>query len=452
MHHFLGLFISTSLVLHSTAIAQSSLSSQELRLIANAFEKIQAEYVNSVAEPVFATGCRDGILQIVNEKSSHPYSEQELPTFDNRNLQQATNLIPYFLEKLPGAVTPRDLVDGCLSTVFKALDPHSAYLDPKTFRELRKGAGPFVGIGLEMGLEEGYLKVVTPLENAPSHRAGLLPGDLITRIDGVSVKGHSLEDLARMLRGEPNTIVNLVVARRNADKLLIFNIVRQEIRVKTVSSKVLDEKYVYVRIRQINATTLEELGKELRTTAQQNPNGLAGLVLDLRNNTGGILPGAVGVAAAFLPSSTKILSVKGRMPDANADFYNRPEFYKTGSGPDPLRDLPAAAKTMPMLVLVNQKTASGAEMIAASLQDHRRARIVGEQTLGYGTVQTVRLLDQETAIKLTTAKLIRPDGKELDKAGVKPDYLVMAKTASHIEFGTKDDRELMEALQNLDKP
>jgi carboxyl-terminal processing protease len=227
---------------------------------------------------------------------------------------------------------------------------------------------------------------------------------------------------------------------------LDFSLQREIIRSRSASASILVGKYFYVKVRQLTRDTVEELGTLLREKRKLKLAEMKGIVLDLRNNPGGFLPAMIGVAAAFLPESTKIAAVIGRTPESNMQFFSRPDYYAYHGSQDPLRELPAAIKTLPMVVLVNKQTAAGAEMIAASLQDYRRAKVVGDHTLGYGAIQTIRQLDSETAIKITTAKLVRPSGMSFDNKGVMPDVVINIETDAALKYRLGDDAELAEAL------
>jgi carboxyl-terminal processing protease len=305
-----------------------------------------------------------------------------------------------------------------------SLDPHSAYLDKKAFKELREGTqGKFVGLGIEVGMEDGYVKVISPIEDSPAYRAGLKAGDLITRLDATPVKGLTLDEAVKRMRGEPNTKITLTIARKDEDKPIIVSIVRQEIRVQSVKSKMIEPGYAWLRIVQFQEPTVDDMAKKIAALYAQDPN-LKGLVLDLRNDPGGVLPGAIGVSAAFLPKDVVVTSTNGQLPDSKATFYARREFYATRAVGDPLSKLPDAIKKIPMVVLVNAGSASASEIVAGALQDHKRALIMGSQTFGKGSVQTIRQLSADTAVKLTTARYYTPSGRSIQARGIVPDLMV----------------------------
>ena len=321
-------------------------------------------------------------------------------------------------------VEDKKLLTEAISGMVASLDPHSAYLDKKAFKELREGTqGKFVGLGIEVGMEDGYVKVISPIEDSPAYKAGLKAGDLITRLDSTPVKGMTLDEAVKRMRGEPQTKITLTVARKEEDKPLLITIVRQEIRVQSVKSKIIEPGYAWLRVAQFQEPTVEDLAKKLSAIYAQDPN-IKGLVLDLRNDPGGVLPGAIGVSAAFLPKDVAVVSTNGQLPDSKATFYARREFYGTRSLGDPLARLPDAVKNVKMVVLVNSGSASASEIVAGALQDYKRATIMGSQTFGKGSVQTIRQLSADTAVKLTTARYYTPNGRSIQARGIVPDLMV----------------------------
>ncbi len=321
-------------------------------------------------------------------------------------------------------VDDKKLLTEAISGMVASLDPHSAFLDKKAFKELREGTqGKFVGLGIEVGMEDGYVKVISPIEDSPAYKAGLKAGDLITRLDSTPVKGMTLDEAVKRMRGEPNTKITLTVARKDEDKPLLITIMRQEIKVQSVKSKVIEPGYGWIRVSQFQEPTVEDLAKKITQLYQQEPN-LKGLVLDLRNDPGGVLPGAIGVSAAFLPKDVSIVSTNGQLPDSKATYIARREYYGTRAGVDPLARLPEAVKKVKMVVLVNSGSASASEIVAGALQDYKRATIMGTQTFGKGSVQTIRQLSADTAVKLTTARYYTPNGRSIQAKGIVPDLLV----------------------------
>jgi carboxyl-terminal processing protease len=321
-------------------------------------------------------------------------------------------------------VEDKKLLTEAISGMVASLDPHSSYLDKKAFKELREGTqGKFVGLGIEVGMEDGYVKVISPIEDSPAYRAGIKAGDLITRLDATPVKGMTLDQAVKKMRGEPNTKITLTIARKEEDKPLIITIVRQEIHVQSVKAKIIEPGYGWLRVAQFQEPTVDDLVKKIDDLYQKEPN-MKGLVLDLRNDPGGVLPGAIGVSAAFLPKDVVIVSTNGQLPDSKATFYAQREYYASRALGDPLSKLPAAIKKVPMVVLVNTGSASASEIVAGALQDYKRATIMGTQTFGKGSVQTIRQLSADTAVKLTTARYYTPNGRSIQAKGIVPDVMV----------------------------
>ncbi|MDO8301595.1 S41 family peptidase, partial [Lacisediminimonas sp.] len=232
------------------------------------------------------------------------------------------------------------------------------------------------------------------------------------------------DEAVKRMRGEPNTKITLTVARKEEDRPLLISIVRQEIRVQSVKSKMIEPGYAWLRVSQFQEPTVEDMVKKLTAIYAQDP-ALKGLVLDLRNDPGGVLPGAIGVSAAFLPKDVAIVSTNGQLPDSKATFYARREYYATrSSSGDPLAKLPEGVKKVKMVVLVNSGSASASEIVAGALQDYKRATIMGTQTFGKGSVQTIRQLSTDTAVKLTTARYYTPNGRSIQARGIVPDLMV----------------------------
>jgi carboxyl-terminal processing protease len=343
-------------------------------------------------------------------------------------LRQLTSVYQLIKSDYVEPVDNRKLLTQATAGMVAALDPHSAWLDRKAYRELREGTeGRFVGLGIEIGpSDEGYVKIVSPIEDSPAARAGIQAGDLIARIDGAAVKDMELDEAIKRMRGEPHTKVVLTILRQGAPGPLEITITRDEIVQKSVKGKIVMSNgagYAWVRVSQFQEPTVKDLASKLAALARAEPN-LKGLVLDLRNDPGGLLQGAIGTAAAFLPVGAEIVSTNGQLEESKARFYGRPEHYMVSRGDDPLKKVPALFKTIPMVVLVNTGSASASEIVAGALQDYKRAAIVGSPTFGKGSVQTIRPMANETAVKLTTARYYTPSGRSIQARGVVPDFPV----------------------------
>jgi carboxyl-terminal processing protease len=323
------------------------------------------------------------------------------------------------------AVDDKKLLTEAIAGMVGSLDPHSAYLDKKAYAELREGTeGRFVGLGIEISPgDDGAILIVAPIEDSPAWRAGIKSGDLITRIDGLSVQGIGIDEAIKKMRGAPHTKVTLTIVRKDVPEPLGIVVAREEIVQKSVKGKIVEPGYGWLRVSQFQEPTLGDMAARLAALYKQEPN-LKGLVLDLRNDPGGLLQGAIGVAAAFLPKDTEIVSTNGQLAGSKQSFYGRPEYYSLDGDSDALARLPAALKTVPLVVLVNTGSASASEIVAGALQDTRRAAIIGSQTFGKGSVQTIRPLSNDSAVKLTTARYYTPAGRSIQARGIVPDFLV----------------------------
>ena len=321
-------------------------------------------------------------------------------------------------------VEDKKLITEAINGMLTGLDPHSAYLDQEAFRDLQVGTqGQFGGLGIEVGMEDGFVKVISPIEDTPAFKAGIKPGDLIIKLDDTPVKGMSLNDAVKKMRGKPNTAITLTISRKGESAPLVVQITRAIIKVQSVKSKVIEPGYVWVRVSQFQESTPESMVKHIDGLFKQG--AVKGLVLDLRNDPGGLLYGAVAISSAFLPAKTLIVSTDGRAEDARKKFFASPEDYARGSrSEDVLKSLPAAVKSVPMVVLVNGGSASASEIVAGALQDHKRAIVIGTQTFGKGSVQTIMPLGNNTAIKLTTARYYTPGGRSIQAKGITPDIVV----------------------------
>jgi carboxyl-terminal processing protease len=341
---------------------------------------------------------------VLAEKEAPP--EIQLPLDELRTF---TGVLDAVKQDYVEPVKDKDLLENAIRGMLSNLDPHSAYLDAEAFQDLQIGtSGEFGGLGIEVSQEEGFLKVIAPIDDTPAQRAGIRSGDLIIRLDDTSVKGMSLADAIQRMRGKPNTPITLTIVREGVRKPLKFKLIREVIQVKSVKSRLLDPGFGYVRITQFQSKTAQNLRQAFQELEQQNKGPLRGTVLDLRNNPGGVLNGAVEVTDEFLESGV-IVQTKGRGNDSDQSFKATPEDLLKGA---------------PLVVLVNGGSASASEIVAGALQDHRRALILGERTFGKGSVQTILPLGNGTAVKLTTARYYTPNGRSIQAEGIEPDIKV----------------------------
>jgi carboxyl-terminal processing protease len=279
------------------------------------------------------------------------------------------------------------------------------------------------GVGIEITQEDGLIKVVSPIEGSPAFRAGIKTNDLITRVDDTAVKGLSLNEAVKRMRGEPNTKVLLTIFRKDENRTFPVTITREEIRTVSVRGKVMEPGYAWIRLSQFQERTVEDFVRKVEEVYKQEPN-LKGLVLDLRNDPGGLLDAAVAISAAFLPENVNVVSTNGQLAESKFTYKASPEYYQRRGSPDPLKRLPAALKNVPLVVLVNEGSASASEIVAGALQDYKRGTIMGNQTFGKGSVQTVRPLGPDTGLKITTARYYTPSGRSIQAKGIVPDVMV----------------------------
>ncbi|WP_416232901.1 S41 family peptidase [Castellaniella sp.] len=365
-----------------------------------------------------------------------------------KSLQQFANVYGAIKSSYVEPVSDQVLMDDAIKGLFTDLDPHSVYLDEEAYKQMQDiTRGGFGGLGIEIGTQDGMPKVIAPIEDTPAARAGILTGDLITQINGEPTKGMSLNDAVKKMRGEPGTPIDLAVERAGSPKPLKFHIVREMIKTRSVRGKMLAHDIAYVRISQFQDRTTTDLVKMLvDLSKKQAPKGL---ILDLRNDPGGLLDGAIGVTSAFIEPGKLVVSTKGRIPSSNEEFYART--LNSSHGLDAGVTLPAWTRTVPMVVLVNVGSASASEIVAGALQDYKRAQIIGNRTFGKGSVQSVLQLSKDTGIKLTTARYYTPSGRSIQNTGVAPDHVVDDSAAGNL-FQIQREVDLQHHLANQTAP
>jgi carboxyl-terminal processing protease len=326
-------------------------------------------------------------------------------------------------------VSDKTLLENAIRGMLSGLDPHSSYLDAESYNELQVGTtGEFGGLGIEVGMEDGFVKVIAPIDDTPAERAGVKAGDLIIKLDEQPVKGMSLQDAVKVMRGKVGTDIELTIIREGEEKPLKLTLTRDVIKVKSVRHRTLEDGFGYVRISQFQAHTGDNLAEAIDKLEEENKGKLKGLVLDLRNNPGGVLNAAVDVSDAFLDKGL-IVYTQGRIEDSELKFNATPKVL--------LEDAP-------LVVLVNGGSASASEIVAGALQDHKRAVILGTRTFGKGSVQTILPLTNDTALKLTTARYYTPSGRSIQAEGIEPDIVL-----DPVKL-TKVDEPSMERIKEAD--
>jgi carboxyl-terminal processing protease len=371
----IGTVLGVSIAMHFSAVAQrqsgiSNLPIEELRMLSDVFGRIKADYVEEVD--------------------------------DKRLIKEAIN----------------GMVSG--------LDPHSAFLDQDALRDMQTAtSGKFGGLGIEVGMEEGFVKVISPIDDTPAFKAGVKAGDFILKVNDTTLRGITLNEAVKRMRGDVGTEAVLTILRRGESRELVFNVKRAIIEIQSVRTRQLQPGIAYIRLTQFEQATAEKLVRAINDSYKQNNGNVKGMVLDLRNDPGGVLDAAVAVSAAFLPEDKLVVYTDGRVPEAKMRLHARKEDYqRRGAKEDPLAKLNPAVKNVPLVVLVNNGTASASEIVAGALQDHKRAMVMGTPTFGKGSVQTLLPLGNNTAIKLTTARYFTPNGRVIQAKGIAPDKQV----------------------------
>ncbi len=360
---------------------------------------------------VLGTGIFVGVTlsigtSVLAERDTVNYAAATLPLDDLRTFSEVFGKVK---EDYVEDVEDKKLLEGAIRGMLSGLDPHSAYLDKEEFKELQVGTtGQFGGLGIEVSMEDGFVKVVSPIDDTPAQRAGMKVGDLIIRLDDTPVKGMSLNDAVKLMRGKPGTDIVLTVVRKGEDAPLTVTITRDIIKVKSVKSRTLEKGFGYLRITSFQTKTGEQMRKAVSDLKKEHGGELNGLVLDLRNNPGGVLGAAVAVSDAFLKKGL-IVYTEGRAEDAELKFNATPDDILNGA---------------PIVVLVNEGSASASEIVAGALQDHKRAVIMGSQSFGKGSVQTIFPMSNQSAVKITTARYYTPAGRSIQAEGIVPDIKV----------------------------
>jgi carboxyl-terminal processing protease len=332
------------------------------------------------------------------------------------NLKVFTEVLSLIERNYVEEVDPKEMVNGAIKGMLKTLDPHTSYMSPDAFKEMQvETEGSFGGLGIEIAIRDGLLTVVSPIEDTPAYRAGIKAGDKIIKVEGEDTKDMTLFDAVKRLRGPKGAPVTITIFRKGVDEPFDVTIVRDIIKIKSVRSRLIDETIGYVKLRNFNKNTTNELNKALK---ELESKGIKGLALDLRNNPGGLLEQAVGVSDIFLGGGKVIVSTKGRLKNQNVRFTSH------GKG---------AHLSYPMVVLVNGGSASASEIVAGAMQDYKRAVILGEQTFGKGSVQTIIPLSDGSGLRITTARYYTPKERLIQGKGITPDIVVELQPAPAVE-------------------
>jgi carboxyl-terminal processing protease len=387
--------------------------------------------------PTLFTGTLLGALVALGGNVVLAEREESTPAIPYEELRTFTEVFQRIKSDYVEEVEDKTLLDSAIQGMLAGLDPHSSYLTPEAYQELTiSTGGEFGGLGIEVGMDNGFVKVIAPIDDTPAQRAGVKAGDLIIRLDDTPVKGMTLNDAVKVMRGKPGSRIKLTIVRENEDKPLTIEIVRDIIQVKSVKFRTLEPGYGYIRISHFQAHTMDDLSKAIDDLKNDNKKGLKGVVLDLRNNPGGVLNAAVSVSDAFLKEGL-IVYTEGRVADASLKFDAKPDDLINGAS---------------MVVLVNNGSASAAEIVAGALQDHKRAVIMGTKTFGKGSVQTILPMNNNAALKLTTARYFTPNGRSIQAKGIEPDIKLSKVEIAAVE--PEEDSGFKEAdlARHLDNP
>ncbi len=368
------------------------------------------------------------------EAETHQVAEG-LPLDDIRNF---SDIFARVKSDYVEEVSDKELIENAIRGMLSGLDPHSTYLNPEEYKELKIGTtGQFGGLGIQVGMEDGFVKVISPIDDTPAYKAGIKAGDLIIRLDSKSVKDMTLNQAVKTMRGKPGTTIELTIMRDGNEEPLKFKLERAIIKVKSVKSHLLEPDFAYVRVSTFQSKTAKHLERSINDLLKENGKPLNGLILDLRNNPGGVLNAAADVSDLFIEQG-KLVYTKGRVDDSHFDFNARPG------------DILNAA---PIVVLINAGSASASEIVAGALQDHKRAIIMGEKSFGKGSVQTIQELRNGGAVKFTTARYFTPGGRSIQAEGIEPDIKLkdMTLSAQHKNgFAQIKESDLSGHLENPD--
>jgi len=379
---------------------------------------------------LYTLGTFTGIAVSLSMQSfAETRSQQPLPVDSLRTMAEVYSQVKanYYQDK-----TDDEILEGALKGMVSNLDPHSEYMNLKDYADMQESTkGEFGGLGMEVGSEDGFVKVVSPIEDTPAERAGIKSGDYIIKIDDASTRSMSVNDAVKRMRGEPGTKITLTLLRKDTPQPIVVTLTRAIIKVRSVRHDLIEPGYGYLRISQFQERTVPAMAEALQAMHRTNGGPLKGLIIDLRDDPGGLLNGAVGVSAAFLQNGQLVVSTKGRDGKDGMSLSALPKDYIFSGYADPLKGLPSEIKNIPLTVLINSGSASASEIVSGALQDHKRAVIVGTQSFGKGSVQTVLPLSNGSAIKLTTSLYYTPNDRSIQAQGIVPDVEVKDKNRTY---------------------
>ena len=370
------------------------------------------------------------ILSVIISFFYNPAHSQNLD-----KLYEKIDLFSEVLEKINNEyvdeIDQSEVMDSAINGVLQSLDPYSAYMNPEIYEEMQtETSGEFGGLGIEVTMEAGVVKIITPIDDTPASRAGVKAGDYIVRINGEQVQGKTLMEAVNLMRGPVNTSIEITIRRKGLKKAKIFKIKREIIEIKSVASKLIEKEIGYLRLRAFNENSSDQLKKEI--SKLEKKENLLGYIFDLRNNPGGLLSQAIKISDFFLDDG-EIVSTKGRKNRENRKFFAKKGDKINGK---------------PLIVLINNGSASAAEIVAGALQDQKRAILLGESTFGKGSVQSIIPLKNKGAIRLTISKYYLPSGKSISEIGVSPDIMV-EESEENFVINTDSDNQLNYAIKLL---
>jgi len=333
-------------------------------------------------------------------------TDEQIPT---EKIEQFVDIYKRIKEQYVDDIGDAELLNHAIKGMVSGLDPHSSFLSSNDFDELKVGTtGKFGGLGIEITTEDGFVKVISPIDDTPASKAGIKSGDMIIKVGETSLKDMNINDAVKLMRGKPGTEIQITVFRKKTQKTIIFDITRQIIISKGIKSNIFENNIGYVRLASFQSNSTSDLKDEIYKLKKSSDNKLTGLILDLRNNPGGVLGSAVGVSDLFLQEG-KIVYTKGRTTNSQLEYFATPQDILDG---------------LPLLIMVNGGSASASEIVAGALQDNKRATIVGEKSYGKASVQTIQELNDGSALKLTTARYYTPSGRDIHTKGISPDILL----------------------------